>query len=325
MTRPHPGAGLALLAAALAGSLAPATAQTEQPRMLPGSSTLPPATGSTDPKADIAYGAYQRGYYVTAFREATKRLERAKTDAAAMTLLGELYNQGLGVRQDPAKAAEWYRLAANLGDPHAAAILGMMAIEGRGMAKDPAAGRAWLEKAAAKGEAGASYNLALILLATGVPDDLKRATGLLRRAADQELAAAQHALGILYLKGRGVPKDPAQAAQLFRRAADNGDVAGEVEFSILLFNGEGVPRDEARAARYFRHAAGRGNAVAQNRIARLYAAGRGVPKNLVEAAAWDMAAAAQGLSDAWLTQALSGLTPEERARAERLAADRMTP
>jgi TPR repeat protein len=102
-------------------------------------------------------------------------------------------------------------------------------------------------------------------------------------------------------------------------------VAAQVEFSILLFNGEGVPRDEARAARYFRHAAGRGNAVAQNRIARLYAAGRGVPKNLVEAAAWDMAAAAQGLSDAWLTQALAGLTPDERARAERLAADRMTP
>ncbi len=86
-----------------------------------------------------------------------------------------------------------------------------------------------------------------------------------------------------------------------------------------------MPKDEARAARYFRHAAFRGNAVAQNRAARLYASGRGVQKNLVEAAAWDIAARAQGLSDAWLTQAVSGLTPEEKARAERLAADRAGP
>ena len=68
---------------------------------------------------DLAYGAYQRGLYITALREATARLERNREDAAAMTLLGELYNQGLGVAADPAKAMEWYRLAAQRGDPHA--------------------------------------------------------------------------------------------------------------------------------------------------------------------------------------------------------------
>ena len=128
---------------------------------------------------------------------------------------------------------------------------------------------------------------------------------------------------MLYLQGRGVPKDPGKAAEWFRRAADNGDIAGEVEFAILLFNGTGLPKDEARAARYFRHAAARGNAIAQNRIARLYAVGRGLPKNPVEAAAWNLAAAAQGLSDGWLDQTLSTLTPDEKTRAERLAAERI--
>jgi TPR repeat protein len=52
------------------------------------------------------YGAYQRGRYVTAFREATKRIEANPKDAAAMTLLGELYNQGLGVKPDPKRAHE---------------------------------------------------------------------------------------------------------------------------------------------------------------------------------------------------------------------------
>jgi hypothetical protein len=38
-----------------------------------------------------------------------------------------------------------------------------------------------------------------------------------------------------------------------------------------------------------------------------------------------MAAASQGLSDTWLDDALKDLSPDERARAERLAAERSGP
>ena len=277
------------------------------------------------PDPDIAYGAYQRGLYITAFREATARIEKDPGDAPAMTLLGELYNQGLGIGADPAKAGEWYRLAAARGDAHALSTLGLMALDGRGMKRDPAQARTWLEQAAARGEATASFNLALLLLPSGSPADLTRAIELLRRAADAEIADAQHALGVLYLKGRGVLRDSAAAARLFERAAKNGAVSGEVEHAILLFNGDGVPANEALAAKGFRRAAARGNAIAQNRLARLYASGRGLPKNKVEAAAWHMVAAAQGLSDTWLDDVLKDLTPDERARAERLAAERLNP
>jgi TPR repeat protein len=57
-------------------------------------------------------------------------------------------------------------------------------------------------------------------------------------------------------------------------------------------------------------------------VARLYATGRGLPQSLVEAASWHLLAAAQGLADPWLDQALRNLSTEDRARAERLAADR---
>ena len=103
------------------------------------------------PQPDLAYGAYQRGLYVTAFREASERVARNPDDAAAMTLLGELYNHGLGVGLDYAKAAEWYRLAAKRGDGHALSALGLMALDGRGMAKNPDQGKEWLEQAARKG------------------------------------------------------------------------------------------------------------------------------------------------------------------------------
>ncbi|GJE54690.1 MULTISPECIES: tetratricopeptide repeat protein [Methylobacterium] len=285
----------------------------------PNAEGLRPASTAN---ADMAYGAYQRGRYKTAFREASKRIETNPKDAAALTLLGELYNQGLGVKQDPKRALEWYRLAAGLGDAHAMASLGLMAMDGRGQAKDQKAGKHWLEQASEKGEASASYNLALLQLSSGKPEDVVTAAALFEKAAKTELAPAQHDLGVLYLQGRGVAKDPAKAADYFRRAADNGDLAGEVEFAILLFNGTGVAKDEARAARYFLHAAARGNAIAQNRVARLYVVGRGVNKNLVEAGAWNLAAAAQGLSDAWLDQSLTGLTKEDRTRAEALGAER---
>lgn len=305
--------------AALAAILlaAPALAQAPEPSPAPAPAEAAPAR-----QPDLAYGAYQRGLYLSAVREATARLERDPNDAPAMTLLGELHNQGLGIREDAVKAAEWYRLAAARGDANAMYSLGLMAVDGRGMERDPARGKDWLEKAAAKRQPAASYNLALLLLTTGDNADLARAVELMRVAAEAEIADAQHGLGVMYLRGRGVTRDPAEAARWFFKGLNNGSNAAQVEYAILLFNGDGVPADETLAARYFRQAAHRGNAIAQNRVARLYAAGRGVPKNLVESAAWHLAASAQGLADGWLDQALRGLTPDERSRAERLAAER---
>jgi TPR repeat protein len=46
-----------------------------------------------------------------------------KGDARAMTLLGELYSNGLGVPLDDAKAAQWYRLAVDRGAMFALALL----------------------------------------------------------------------------------------------------------------------------------------------------------------------------------------------------------
>jgi len=279
--------------------------------------------GAAQAAPDLAYGAYQRGLYNQALREATLRLEKDKTDSAAMTLLGELYNQGLGVPASPAKAVEWYRLAAARGDARALSSLGMMALEGRGMERNLAQGRAWLEEAAAKGNPVASYNLALILLPSPAEADVSRTIALLRVAANAELPDAQHALGVLYLKGRGLARDPTEAASLFERAAQNGSQVGDVEYAILLFNGDGIPRNESKAAYYFRRAAAKGNAIAQNRLARLLVSGRGVPVNKVDAAAWHILAVGQGLSDPWLDDALRDMTPDEKKKSEKLAGERL--
>lgn len=275
-------------------------------------------------KPDLAYGAFQDGRYLTAKKEAEERLKKQPQDIAAITLLGEIYSQGLGVPANPMEAAKWYEKAANLGDSHAMTTLGLMMIAGAGVEKNTSQGKLWLEQATAKGNPLASYNLGLLLLSSRNPVDVGHAAILIRTAADVGIPDAQYALGVLYLRGRGVEKDPSQAAKWFLRGAENDNLASEVEYAILAFKGEGMAANPELAAKYFRRAAYRGNAIAQNRLARMYAIGRGVQKDRVEAATWHMLAVSKGLADAWLDADLRDLNQDDRARAERLMRDRMT-
>ena len=63
----------------------------------PAPAEQPAAVSGRNP--DLAYGAFQRGHYMTAFAIATRRIEE-KNDIKAMTLLGELYANGFGVDRD---------------------------------------------------------------------------------------------------------------------------------------------------------------------------------------------------------------------------------
>ena len=125
--------------------------------------------------ADLAFGAYQRGYYLTAFNEATKRVDE-KQDPKAMTLLAELYANGFGVKRDDAKAAEWYRLAADRGDREAMFALAMFRIGGRGGAKNRDEAVKLLAAAAKLGHVAAAYDLALLYIeGQQFPQDFARA------------------------------------------------------------------------------------------------------------------------------------------------------
>ncbi len=272
---------------------------------------------------DDAYGAYQTGHYRRALREALKRIEANSSDAAAMTLVGEIYRQGLGVPANQKIATEWYERAAERGDMNATYALAIALLDDASGRRDPAKAGVLLRQAAAAGNAAANYNLALALLATGQADDESRAIVALETAAKGGIPDALHALATLAKQGRGMPKSDAQAAQWLAKAASAGHLPAEIEYAIMLFNGAGVARDETAAAKLFLRAAAKGNPIAQNRIARLYQSGRGIPPDSIEAAAWHLAARARGLDDPALDQLFDRLTPEQQGRAARLAADRI--
>lgn len=292
-------------------------------RLLAGALLLAQGAAAHAEDKDLAYGAYQAGHYRRALDEALKRVEANSQDAAAMTLIGEIYRQGLGVPANQAIATDWYERAAARGDVNADYALAMALLDERNPKRDTGRGGELLRKAAAAGHGAANYNLALALLATGRDEDLKAAVACLEIAARANIGDALHALGILAKQGRGLPQSDATAAQWMAKAAAAGHAAGEVEYAIMLFNGTGVARDEAAAAQLFLRAAGQGNPIAQNRIARLYEAGRGVGKDTIEAAAWHLAARAQGLGDPQLDELFARLNPEQQGRAAALAATRI--
>lgn len=291
----------------------PAAAQT-----LP--SPFPSPTAGTQP--DTAFADYQRGYFLTALRDAMKRVADSPKDAAAMTLIGEIYQDGYAVPRNLAEAARWYRVASGLGDREAAFALGMLLLSGAdGVPADRAGAKAQFEIAAAKGHAGALYNLGVMALKDkgldGFPD-FKTAAEEFHAAAEAGYEDAAYSYGVLLREGKGVPLDIGESARWLKRAADAGVIAGQVEYAIMLFNGVGVAKDEAAAAKLLLRAAARNNPIAENRLAHLYASGRGVPKDLVEAATWNRFAKAAGIDDPDLDAATASLTPEENKRVDEL-------
>jgi len=293
-----------LCAALLAAIAIPAFAQTPQ---------------SNPPRPDLAYGAYERGFFVTAFNEASARAKQ--NDPAAMTLLGELYAQGLAVPKDDAKAVEWYRAAAKAGDASAMFSLAMFAFQGRGGIARSEAVRL-LEQAAQKGHTVASYDLALLYMqGQDVEPDFKRAASLLQAASDKGNPEAQYALAGMYKEGRGVPKDLEKSALLLAKASIAGNLDAIVEFGIAQFNGTGTPKDEAQGAQLLLKAAQRGSPIAQNRIAHILSVGRGLPADPTQAIKWHLIAKQAGAGDPDL-DAYAGKQPASVRDAAQKAADK---
>jgi uncharacterized protein len=315
---------LCFLFATLVGSN-PATAQFSVNGIVTppatGARIAPPEPPSSGPAPDLAYGAYQRGYYATALREAMKRLASDPKDGPAMTLIAEIYKDGVSVKRDPAEAARWYRLGADVGDRQATFALGIMMLNGApGVTKDRTAALSLFEKAAVQGHAGALYNLGVMAIegdGSSGPDFV-RAADFFHRSAEAGDEDGAYSYGVLLRDGRGVPLDITAAAHWLKRAADGGIIAGQVEYAIMLFNGVGVAKDEAEAAKLFLKAAAKNNPIAQNRLAHLYATGRGVPLDPVQAAAWHRFAKAAGIEDAQLDALTASLSKAQMAEVEQV-------
>lgn len=269
-------------------------------------------------KVDAAYGAFQRGFYLTALELALPRAEKA--DAKAQTLIGEIYSKGLGVPQNQTSASSWYAMASKNGDPIATFELGLMYQEGRGVPKSREKAAQLFQQAADMGNAPAKYNLGLLHIeGRYAAPDMVKAAKLIGEAAAAGLVEAQYDYGGMLMEGAGIPPNAELGAEQIGLAAKEGMIAAQVDYATLLYLGNGVAKDVPEAVKWYARAAEAGNPVAQNRYAKLLAVGEGVEPDLEQAAMWRALARRQGLSDPVLDKLLVSILPADLQRAEERA------
>lgn len=266
-------------------------------------------------QVDTAFGAFQRGFYLTARDLA---LPRAKLgDPAAQTLLGEIYANGYGVPQDMKQAAFWYQQGAKNDDPAACFSYAILLLEGRHVERDYDRAKSLMQKAAEAGYANAQFNYAQMLIAdTPGNGGVKAAIPYFRDAAQSRLPDAQYAMAQIYKTGRGLDKpDPAEALKYLRAAAVGGIDTAQVELGIMLIDGEGGTKDLKRGFTWIKKAAEGGNIEARNRLAHLYRNGIGTDGDQGAAAMWYIISKRAGRSDPLLEDFFQGLTVEEQKKA----------
>ena len=134
---------------------------------------------------DDGLAAYERGDYDTALWEWKPLAEEG--NVGAQTMLGVMYEGGLGVLQNYQEAVMWYRKAAKQGNARAQTNLGVMYKYGQ-----------------------------------GVRPDFKQTVEWYRMAAEQGYAAAQSKLGTMYYGNLGVPQDYVLAHMWWSIAAAQG-------------------------------------------------------------------------------------------------------
>lgn len=219
--------------------------------------------------AGLAEGikAYEDEHYATALKELEPLAEQG--DATAQYYIGAMYDDGLGVAIDHAKAFAWYLKSAEQGNVDTQYNVGLMYADGEGVKQDLNKAIEWYKKASDNGDAGGSQNN----------------------------------LGLLYLEGynskkedgQTIPVDYAQALHWFKIAAIEYE---NPEAQVSLGYSYGVAQSSTNALKYYRLAAMQDNAGGQYNLGLMYQNGQGVAKNLKTALSWYKKAAANGDKDA---------------------------
>ncbi len=237
--------------------------------------------------------------------------------APAQYSLGSCYDQGFGVKPDPAEAVVWWRKAAELGHADAQYNLALCYARGKGVAKDGAAAEYWCRKTVAQGHHGAESlegEIASVKMADAMDS--------LRQRAEQGDAAAQFELASRYAEGRNIERDEAQAELWYRRAAasghaeakakiekvdasralaelhkraEKGDAQAQYDLGYHYYREKGHAYE---AFSWWKKAAEGGHVDGQINLAWCYETAMGCSKNLEDAKKWYDKAARQGSATA---------------------------
>lgn len=220
-------------------------------------------------KLYMAYAEYKMGNHELARR--MWLVTEGSGKAEALFNLGNLYAQGISVKQDYYRAIQFYSEAGRLGSRSAAYQLGLLYLFNNDL-KDKQRARKWLSIAAVDGDEDA---MALLVGLTDAVQDnsplfeverllaqgrIDLAVRTLKKRVLQSPTDTQAAtrLAWLYESGLGVERDMERAGELFLSAATAGNAEAQYALSVMLRTGQGIDKDTQQADIWLKRAADAG-------------------------------------------------------------------
>ena len=220
----------------------------------------------------------------------------------ALTNLGCLYVEGLGVEQDPDRATELFDDAIALNNSRAMGFKAMLIEQEGGDSYDV---YKLYERAAALGDIeGLNQQAYMLHMGQGVPKNFVRALKCYTEAAERGSADAQYNLGALHQQGEPadpedesggfLAKDDSKAFKWYEMAAEQGHAGSLFALGQMYKDGSvGVNQDYTQAMQCFQAAAEGGDLDGMTELGCMYKDGLGVEQDYHAAAEWLLQAADQ--------------------------------
>lgn len=217
----------------------------------------------------------------------------------ALTLIGYLYEQGIGVKKNPVQASVYYLWAMHLDSPQAPILLWNMIqdkeyfhlLKTRVDSKDAAAAFVWagliifgfdnkltdgqasefLEQVAADNFPYAVVKLALCYYSGyWVPIDKEKAVALLERAQHLGSQEARVRLCMIRLMNDESLDEVDELIKILRQSAHEGSVLAEAALGYCYQERKGVIANKSESVRLYRLAMRRGSKIAYEALKKLY-------------------------------------------------------
>ena len=197
-----------------------------------------------------------------------------------------LLSKGHGVARDLNQSALWAQKAANQGLPAAEALLGQYYEDGIGVPDSLEKAKHWYLKAAEDKNAQAAFNLSALYF---VDKDYRKNPALkqqafqwLERSAELGSLEAAIKMSDIYFNGIQASPDYEKAFKWNSIAARKGDSCACWRLGWLYDFGRGVKQNPQEAKKWYEKAAAE-DPRARERLVEMYKKGIGVPKDPVKA------------------------------------------
>ncbi len=193
--------------------------------------------------------------------------------------LGFMYDKGIEVKQDYAKALKFYSRACDSGNIGGCSNLGTLYEHGKGVKQDYTKAVKLYTKACDGGYALGCSNLGFMYTdGRGVKQSNLKAKELYVKACDAGDGSGCFNIGFMYEKSLGVEQDYTKAMKLYAKACDFGDARGCINLGLMYDNGKGVKQDYTKGIKLYTKACNSGYSQGCTNLGFIYAKGRGVVK-----------------------------------------------